>query len=243
MPQGQHLAVDRVHGVERRLEADLPLGTDGRLARAGQVPQQLGGQGGGGRPGQRPLVERDLPPRVPHLGPEVVPVQVAQLVPGDRAEPEEERDVGLLDIGAEVLPGLEADILDDVGGVDPTLEPRVQPEAHHPAQPRPVPLHAAPPSSRGRRRRPVSPVPRHRLIGRHGDHHTILIVARAGLVTGNCEKRGGLLGSVSILRHSKYNPTPIIPLPPAPTAPVPEAPSRSSPSRPGWPRRSTCRRG
>jgi hypothetical protein len=39
-----------------------------------------------------------------------------------------------------VLPGLEANILDDVGGVNPTLEPRVHPEAHHPAQPRSVPL-------------------------------------------------------------------------------------------------------
>ena len=40
-----------------------------------------------------------------------------------------------------MLPGLEANILDDVGGVNPTLEPRVEPEAHHPAQPRSVPLH------------------------------------------------------------------------------------------------------
>ena len=39
-----------------------------------------------------------------------------------------------------MLPGLQADLLDDVGGVDPPLEPRVEPEGHHPAQPRPVPL-------------------------------------------------------------------------------------------------------
>src|SRR5262249_25192331 len=98
-------------------------------------------------PGQRPLIERDLPPRVPHPGPEVVPVQVPELVPRDRAEPEEEWCVGLIDIRTEVPPGLEANILDDVGGVDPALEPRVQAEAHHPAQPRSVPLDQLRPAS------------------------------------------------------------------------------------------------
>ena len=46
-----------------------------------------------------------------------MPVQVTELVPRDRAEPEEEWGVGLTDIGTEVLPGLEANVLDDVGRV------------------------------------------------------------------------------------------------------------------------------
>ncbi len=126
-------------------------------------------------PGKRPLVERDLPPRVPHLGPEMVAVQVTELVPGDRAKPEEERGVGLLDIGTEVLPRLEADILDDVGGVDPTLKPRVEPEAHHPAQPRPVPPHQLRPAfgvAGGGQFHQVLDIAR---VGSHRDHHTILI--------------------------------------------------------------------
>ena len=52
VPQGQHLAIDRVHGIERRLELDLSLGPDGRFARAGRVSQQLRGQGRRGRPRQ-----------------------------------------------------------------------------------------------------------------------------------------------------------------------------------------------
>src|SRR5262249_2240796 len=106
----------------------------------------------------------------------------------DRAEPEEEWGVGLTDIGTEVLPGLEEDILDDVGGVHPTLEPRVQPEAYHPAQPRSVPLHQL---------RPAPGVAGGGLldksldiagVGTHGDHHTTLIGARATLVTESVEK-------------------------------------------------------
>ena len=74
-------------------------------------------------------------------------MQVSKLVPRDRAKPDEEWSVGLRHIGTEVLPGLEANILDDVRGIDPALKPRVQPEAHHPAQPRSVPLHQLRPAS------------------------------------------------------------------------------------------------
>ena len=84
--------------------------------------------------------------------------------PGDRAKPEEERGVGLLHVRAEVLPGLQAHVLDDVGGIDSPLQPRVEPKAHHPAQPRTDTAAGGPPSSRDHPTRPVSPGLRHRRI-------------------------------------------------------------------------------
>jgi hypothetical protein len=70
-----------------------------------------------------------------------MPMHVPKLVPRDRAEPEEERRVRLLHVGIEELPRLEANVLDDIGWVNPTLESRVETEVHHRAQPQSVPLH------------------------------------------------------------------------------------------------------
>ena len=53
--QGQHLAVERVHAVERLLEADLQLGPDGGLARPGLVAQAAG------RPGRPTMVSGSGP--------------------------------------------------------------------------------------------------------------------------------------------------------------------------------------
>src|SRR5262249_31430702 len=96
-------------------------------------------------------------------------------------------------------------------GVHPTLEPRVQPEAYHPAQPRSVPLHQL---------RPAPGVAGGGLldksldiagVGTHGDHHTTLIGARAALVTEYVEKTcssrataapGGAMMIVSARRKS-----------------------------------------
>ena len=137
-----------------------------------------------------PCVERDLPPRVAHLGPEVVPVQVAEFVaPRCRASQRKNGVLGLTDIRTEVLPGLEVNILDDVGGVDPTLEPRVEPEAHHPAQPRSVPLHQL---------RPAPGVACGGLLHqglviarfyRHLVHHDTLIGAKEARVTATGRKK------------------------------------------------------
>jgi hypothetical protein len=117
----------------------------------------------------------------------MMPVQVAKFVPSDRAEPEEEWGVRLHHIGTEVLPRLEANILDDIGWVNPTLEPRVQAKAHHPAQPRSVPLHQLRPAQRvagGGLFQQVRDIAR---VRRHGDYHNSLIVTRGGLVTALCD--------------------------------------------------------
>jgi hypothetical protein len=41
VPLGEHLAIDPVHGIERRPERELSFGPGSRFARAGQVSQQL----------------------------------------------------------------------------------------------------------------------------------------------------------------------------------------------------------
>ena len=60
VPQDQDLAVERVHAVERLLEPELPLGPHRRLAGAGQLAQEPGGQGPGAGAGHGAAVDRDL---------------------------------------------------------------------------------------------------------------------------------------------------------------------------------------
>src|SRR5439155_881829 len=47
VPQGEHLAVHRVHAVEGLLQAQLHLGADGRLQGGRDLAQQAGGQARG----------------------------------------------------------------------------------------------------------------------------------------------------------------------------------------------------
>src|SRR5262249_30096743 len=67
---------------------------------------------------------------------QVMAMQLAHLVAGDAPQPEEERDLGPVEIRSQAPPGLEVGILEDVGGIDPSLEPLIQPEGDHPPQPR-----------------------------------------------------------------------------------------------------------
>ena len=63
VPQGQHLAVDRVEAVERLLDPEQPLGPVRRLRGRGEPAQQHRGQRGRAGLGQRLAVERRPPGR------------------------------------------------------------------------------------------------------------------------------------------------------------------------------------
>ena len=79
MLQGQDLAVDRVHAVERLLHEQAGLGLDRGLRRRGQRAQELGRQRD--RVGQRQpaAVQGDLAVGVAELGAEVAAVDLGQL--------------------------------------------------------------------------------------------------------------------------------------------------------------------
>ena len=77
--QGQHLAVDRVHAVERLLHQQAGLGLDGGLRRRGQRAQQLGRQRDRVGHRQAAAVQRDLAVGVAELGAEVAAVDLGQL--------------------------------------------------------------------------------------------------------------------------------------------------------------------
>ena len=132
--QGQDLAVERVHAVERLLEADAPLGADGRLAGAGVAAQELRRQGGGGRRGQGAAVERDLAGDVAHLGAEVLAVHPHEPLAGEEPQPEEERHVRLPGVLGQPGGGVDVGLLDDIGGIDPALQAAVEPQRDHPPQ-------------------------------------------------------------------------------------------------------------
>ena len=94
MLQGQHLAVDRVHAVERLLDEQAGLGLDRGLRRRGERAQELGRQRD--RVGQRQAaaVQGDLAVGVAELGAEVAAVDLGQLQRGQVPQPEEERQHG-----------------------------------------------------------------------------------------------------------------------------------------------------
>ena len=77
----------------------------------------------------------DTSARVAHLGTEVVPMELAQLVAGDAPQPEEKGHRGLLEIRLQVPPGFQIRILHDVGGIDAPLEAPIKTECDHAAQP------------------------------------------------------------------------------------------------------------
>ena len=191
MPQGQDLAVDRVQAVERLLQADLPLGADGGLAGRGEAAQQLGRQRGGGRLGQCAAVEADLAAGIAAGGPEVPPVLVHQPLAGQEPEPEEERHRGILEILRQPPGRIEARLLEDVGRVDPALQPPVEPQGDHATQPLAMPAQQLSQSSL---------IPAHGLLDQparltpigtvgHGRHHISLTGRPAGLGTGLVSRR------------------------------------------------------
>src|ERR1700679_1862145 len=84
--QGQDLAVDRVHGVERLLDLDLDLGPDGRPARRCQATKQLGGQRSRVGSGKRAVIDRDLAAGVAALDADVEAVQRLEPLYGQESQ-------------------------------------------------------------------------------------------------------------------------------------------------------------
>jgi hypothetical protein len=146
VPQGQDLAVQRIHGIEGGLDADLPLGAGGRFTGLGQVAQQPRRQGRAGGLGQGAVIEPDLPARVPR--PQVAAVQERQALADDEPQPEEEGEVGFAAVLRQAGHGLDVGVLDHVGGIDPALEPAVQTQGDHPPQPVAVAVEQGPPRLR-----------------------------------------------------------------------------------------------
>src|SRR5262245_58808545 len=70
--QRQNLAVHRVEGVERFLQAQDTLGANNLLRRRGVLAEQLSRQGRRTRCRQGATVERDLATNIPHLRAEVL---------------------------------------------------------------------------------------------------------------------------------------------------------------------------
>ncbi len=63
-----------------------------------------------------------------------------QPIADDQPEPEEHRHLGIAQIALDPARQVEESVLEHVGGVDPTLEPRVHAQLDHPPQAVAVPL-------------------------------------------------------------------------------------------------------
>jgi hypothetical protein len=83
-------------------------------------------------------VQRHLPAGVPGLDTEVVAVDGLELPPGDEPDPQVERDPRVVQVVGQAPGDLEVCLLEDVGRIDPALEPAVEAELDHPPQPRAV---------------------------------------------------------------------------------------------------------
>ena len=129
MAEDQDLAIDRVHGVERLLHDQTVLGTDGRAAGAGQLAEELRRQRGRRRVGHPAAMQRHLHCHVAHLGAQVSPVELGQLLPGQQPEPEEERQRArpVPDVVGKPRLDLDVRILEDVRRVDPADQAAVEP--------------------------------------------------------------------------------------------------------------------
>jgi hypothetical protein len=131
----QHLAVERVHGVQDILEPGPHLGPHGGEAGRRQPAEQEVGKREAIGLGQRPGLERDLAPGLAHLGPEMLAVQRRKPLAGEVPEPEERRHPGVGEVLGLPLVDVEERLLEDVRGIDPPLEAPVQPQSDHPTQP------------------------------------------------------------------------------------------------------------
>jgi hypothetical protein len=89
--------------------------------------------------GQAPVPERDLVAGGAQLRPEVVPVDVGQLLARQPPQPEEEGQRRVLDILREAPAEFQERLLQDVVGIDPPREPAVETQADHAPQPLPMP--------------------------------------------------------------------------------------------------------
>ena len=121
--------------IQRLLDAQHPLGALGRLGRRGVPTQEHRCQRGGAGLGQGAVVERDLQPRVPHPGAQVLAMQRRQPPADVQPQPEQRGELGVGQVGVEVAGDVEERLLDDVRRVEPGPQPRVQPQLDHPPEP------------------------------------------------------------------------------------------------------------
>ena len=135
MPQGDDLAVDRLHAVEGGLDLDLDLGPRDGLARRGVAAQQLGRQRDRAGLRQGPLVQRDLAAGIPHGRAQVLAMDPHHPLTGHQPQPEEERHLALGQVVRQLLGDVEIRLLEHVGGIDPPLQPAIEPQPHHLPQP------------------------------------------------------------------------------------------------------------
>ena len=136
MPQGQDLAVDRVHAVERLLDDQLVLGPDRGLAGAGHLAQELGGQRDRVACGNGPRWSETSWPASRIWAPRWWRCTSVSRWPVDQPEPEVERHGrGVAGVLGNPLADVEIGLLEHVGRIDPAGEPAVEPQADHPPQP------------------------------------------------------------------------------------------------------------
>jgi alkylation response protein AidB-like acyl-CoA dehydrogenase len=89
--QRQHLAVDRVQGVQRLLKTESAFGPRRGLARRRVFAEQLRGQRRRAGHRQRPAVQRHLAAGVAHVRAEVVTVQGGQPLADHQPQPQKQR--------------------------------------------------------------------------------------------------------------------------------------------------------
>ena len=133
--QGDDLAVDRLHAVQGGLDLDLDLGPRDGLAGRCVVAQQLGRQRDRAGLRQRPLVQRDLAAGIPHGRTQVLAMDPHQPLSGHQPQPEEKRHLTLGQVVRQLLGDIEIRLLEHVGGVNPPLQPAIEPQPHHLPQP------------------------------------------------------------------------------------------------------------
>jgi len=82
-----------------------------------------------------PTIEGDFPADAANLGAKMVAMQSEQLLAGNKSQPQEERHGGLLQILGPALECFDIRFLDNVGSIDPALQPAVEAQRDHSAQP------------------------------------------------------------------------------------------------------------
>ena len=141
MPQRHHFAIERLERVDRFLDLEDLLGPDRRVRGRCQTPQQHRGQRRRAGLGQADR-DRARPPgatsriRVPRCWRWN---SASRSLTTSRSQ-RNTGSLGSLEIAVDPLLQVEEAVLKHVGGVDSTLEPRVQAQLDHPAQAVAVPL-------------------------------------------------------------------------------------------------------
>ena len=131
MPENEHLAVVRVHAVERFLDVDFQLRPHRRVAGRAQLPEQMFGQRQRRHLRQRPTVQRHFLPRVAHPGVQMPAMHVRELLADFHAEPQKEGHARVSNVLGELAAHRQVGLLHDVRGIDAALEPPVHAQPDH----------------------------------------------------------------------------------------------------------------